>query len=306
MSARREPAVVTTIEGLRRELDAARSAGARVGLVPTMGYFHAGHRSLMRAARDENDVVVVSLFVNPTQFAPDEDLACYPRDFDGDRAACGAEGVDLLFAPPVEEMYPGGTRTTVHVEGLTAGLCGRSRPHHFDGVTTVVAKLFSITGPCRAYFGRKDAQQVAVIRTLVRDLNFPVEVVACPLVRESDGLAMSSRNAYLTPSDRVAATALYRGLRSVASAVESGGRDAEVLRADLAAQLDATAGVELEYAEVVDAETLEPVPTLGGDVLVAVAARVGATRLIDNVTLHVTAAAVAVDLGTVTHHEEKR
>ena len=176
----------------------------RVGFVPTMGYFHDGHRSLMRAARAADDLVVVSLFVNPTQFGAGEDLSRYPRDPEGDAAIAAAEGVDVLFLPEVEEVYPEGARTTVHVEGLTDNLCGASRPGHFDGVTTVVAKLFSMVGPCRAYFGRKDAQQLAVIRRMTADLNFPVEVVGCPLVREADGLAMSSRNAYLAPDGRAA------------------------------------------------------------------------------------------------------
>jgi pantoate--beta-alanine ligase len=204
---------VERIAGVRGACDGARGRGASVGLVPTMGAFHEGHRSLMRAARAANDFVVVSLFVNPTQFAPTEDLAAYPRDLERDAAIAAAEGADVLFTPPVDEMYRAGARTTVHVEGLTDVLCGASRPGHFDGVTTVVTKLFSIVGPCRAYFGRKDAQQLAVVRRMTADLDLPVEVVGCPLVREYDGLAMSSRNAYLSPDDRAAATVLRRGRR---------------------------------------------------------------------------------------------
>src|SRR6478609_6883552 len=221
---------VTTIDEVRAACDAARAAGRTVGFVPTMGFFHEGHRSLMRAARAANDFVVVSLFVNPTQFGPDEDLGAYPRDPDGDRAVTEAEGVDLLFTPTIDEMYAAGARTTVHVDGLTERLCGASRPGHFDGVTTVVAKLFSIVGPSRAYFGRKDAQQLAVIRRMATDLDLPVEVVGCPLVRETDGLALSSRNAYLTADGRRAATALSRALFLASEAAANGERDAVALR----------------------------------------------------------------------------
>ena len=211
-----------------------RARGGTVGLVPTMGFFHEGHRSLMRAARAENDVVVVSLFVNPTQFGPTEDLDAYPRDLAGDTAVAAAEDVDVLFAPSVAEMYPDGAATTVHVAGLTDGLCGASRPGHFDGVTTVVAKLFSIVGPCHAYFGRKDAQQLAVVRRMAADLDLPVQVVGCPLVREPDGVAMSSRNAYLVADDARAATVLVRALRCAADAVLAGERDARRVRSVLA------------------------------------------------------------------------
>ncbi|HUV11495.1 MAG TPA: pantoate--beta-alanine ligase, partial [Acidimicrobiia bacterium] len=193
---------VRTVADVRDACGGWRTAGGIVGLVPTMGAFHDGHRSLMKAARAECDRVVVSLFVNPTQFAPNEDLAAYPRDPEGDRALAESIGVDLLFAPTFEEMYPEPGRTTVHVAGLTARLCGADRPTHFDGVTTVVTKLFSITGPCRAYFGRKDAQQLAVVRRMTRDLDLPVEVIGCPLVRDPDGLAMSSRNAHLSVEER--------------------------------------------------------------------------------------------------------
>lgn len=284
---------------LRARTDEARSRGAQVGFVPTMGYFHAGHRSLMRRARAENDLVVVSLFVNPLQFAPSEDLGSYPRDPEGDAAVAEAEGVDVLFVPSVEEMYPRPTRTTVHVEGVTAGLCGRSRPTHFDGVATVVTKLFSMVGPCRAYFGRKDAQQLAMIRRMVEDLNLPVVVVGCPLVREPDGLAMSSRNSYLEPEDRKAAVVLSRALHAAADAVRDGIRSADAVR-DLVTRTIATEPrVRLDYVEVVDADDLTPVARLEGEVLVAVAAFVGRARLIDNMTVSVTANHVDVDLGVV-------
>ena len=249
---------VETIAETRAACDAARMTGMMVGFVPTMGFFHEGHRSLMRAARAANDFVVVSLFVNPTQFAPTEDLSTYPRDPEGDAAAAEAEGVDVLFMPTVSQMYPGDAVTTVHVDGLTRGLCARSRPTHFDGVTTVVAKLFSIVGPCRAYFGRKDAQQLAVVRRMATDLDLPVEVVGCPLVREPDGLAMSSRNAYLTADGRRAATVLSRALFLASEAAANGERDAAVLRRIVVDTIASEPAVRLDYAEVVDARTLEP------------------------------------------------
>jgi pantoate--beta-alanine ligase len=274
-----------TIADVRAACDAARRSGRTVGFVPTMGYFHEGHRSLMRAARDETDYVVTSLFVNPTQFAPTEDLAAYPRDPEGDTAVAAAEGVDVLFVPAVAEMYPDGARTTVHVEGLTDVLCGASRPDHFDGVTTVVAKLFSIIGPCRAYFGRKDAQQLAVIRRMTADLHLPVTVVGCPLVREPDGLAMSSRNAYLTADERAAAPVLSRALRAAGDAAVAGERRARALREVVLGVVASEPLVRLDYAEVVDAATLAPVARVETDVLVAVAAFLGRARLIDNVTI---------------------
>jgi pantoate--beta-alanine ligase len=302
-----EPAVVTRIADLRDRLEAARRRGAPgvggvprniVGFVPTMGAFHEGHRSLMRAARAAHDFVVVSLFVNPLQFGPTEDLDRYPRDLDGDLAVAAYEGVDLVFAPTVDEMYPDGPpATTVHVEGLADGLCGAGRPGHFDGVATVVTKLFSLVSPATAYFGRKDAQQLAVVRRLATDLCLPVEVVGCPLVRESEGLAMSSRNRNLTPDERAAATVLFRALTTGADLVLAGERDAGRLRRVVANVATTEELVCLEYAEVVDAASLQPLETVHGDVLVAVAARVGGVRLIDNVTLRVDAAGASVDPG---------
>jgi pantoate--beta-alanine ligase len=294
---------VATVSELRRVCETARAQGRTVGFVPTMGFFHDGHRSLMRAARAENDLVVVSLFVNPTQFAPTEDLSAYPRDLDGDTAQAEAEGVDLLFVPTVAEVYPGGECTTVHVAGITEVLCGASRPGHFDGVTTVVAKLFSMVGPCRAYFGRKDAQQLAVVRRMTRDLNIPVEVIGCPLVRENDGLAMSSRNAYLSDDDREAALVLSRSLFVLGEAVQRGERDCARLRALLDDVLGAEARVRVDYAAIVDAATLEPVDRLDraetSETLVALAAFVGRARLIDNVTISVSGEPATVDLGRV-------
>jgi pantoate--beta-alanine ligase len=291
--------IIRTIAEVRARCDVARRAGATVGLVPTMGAFHAGHRSLMAAAREECDLVVVSLFVNPTQFGPGEDLSGYPRDEVGDAAAADAEGVDVLFAPTVEEMYPDEPRTTVHVAGLTDRMCGAHRPGHFDGVTTVVTKLFSIIGPCRAYFGRKDAQQLAVVRRMTSDLDLPVEVIGCPLVREPDGLAMSSRNAYLTAEERAAATVLSRALRS-AAAVASAGASTQDLRARIRRDVAAEPLVQLEYVETVDAVTLEPCADVCGVVLVALAARVGKARLIDNCTITVAEdGTTSADLGVL-------
>lgn len=294
---------VETIADARTACDAARRAGKTVGFVPTMGYFHEGHRSLIRVARSANDFVVVSLFVNPTQFGPTEDLSKYPRDPEGDAAAAEAEGVDLLFMPTAAEMYPTkprGVRTTVHVDGLTTGLCAGTRPTHFDGVTTVVAKLFSIVGPCRAYFGRKDAQQLAVVRRMTTDLDLPVEVVGCPLVREPDGLAMSSRNAFLTAEGRHAATVLSRALFLASEAAANGERDAAVLRAVVVDTIATEPAVRLDYAEVVDAVTLEPVEHVATDTLIAVAVFVGTTRLIDNATLAWHDHVLTADLGVLT------
>ena len=290
----------TPVSEVRAECDAARAAGKRVGFVPTMGYFHEGHRSLMRAAAADNELVVVSLFVNPTQFAPTEDLSTYPRDPDGDAAVAAAEGVDVLFVPSVDEMYPAGARTTVHVDGLTTGLCAASRPGHFDGVTTVVAKLFAMVGPCRAYFGRKDAQQLAVVTRMTTDLDLPVDVVGCPLVREPDGLAMSSRNSYLDATHRTAATVLSRALFAASELAVGGERDAATLRRTLVEVIGSEPQLRLDYAEVVDAGTLEPVDRVTGDTLLAVAAFAGSTRLIDNVTLAVRNGVLTADVGVLT------
>ena len=288
---------VDRIADLRAACDDARAANQRVAVVPTMGFLHEGHRSLMRAARAAHDFVVVTIFVNPLQFGPNEDLDVYPRDLAGDLAACRAEGVDCVFTPSVAEMYPRPPLTTVHVADLTDGLCGAARPTHFDGVTTVVAKLFSIVGACSAYFGRKDAQQLAVITRMADDLNLPVEVVGCPIVREPDGIAMSSRNAYLSPEDRAAAAVLSRSLRAAVDAIAAGERDtarvARLVRDIVAAE----PRVEIEYAEVRDAHELTPESKLEGSVLIALAARVGATRLIDNALVNIDGSRFTFDLG---------
>lgn len=287
-----------TISDLSAECDRARAQGLRVGLVPTMGFLHEGHRSLMRAARAASDLVVVTIFVNPLQFGAGEDLDRYPRDLSGDLSICDQEGVDAVFAPSVAEMYPSGRPlTSVRVAGLTSGLCGAARPTHFDGVATVVTKLFAITGPCSAFFGKKDAQQLAVIARLVEDLNLPVRVVGCPIVREADGLALSSRNAYLSAVQRTAALVLSHALGAAAAAIRAGERDASAI-VDLVRGIVAKEPeVALEYVEVRDARELTPLRVLDGDVLVALAARVGETRLIDNVVLFVSGAEVHADLG---------
>lgn len=280
--------ILRTIAEVRAAVREAKEAGRTVGLVPTMGAFHEGHLSLMRAARERNDLVVVSLFVNPTQFAANEDLSTYPRDEARDSALAEAEGVDVLFAPDAAEIYPGGFATNIHVAGITEVLDGASRgPHHFDGVATVVAKLFGIVRPDVAYFGQKDAQQVLVVRRVVRDLDLDVRIVACPIVRESDGLAMSSRNVYLDEDARVRATALNRALDAADAAHRAGERDGILSAAH--AVLSA-AGIDAEYLELRDAETLRPVTAVERDALLLVAARVGAARLIDNHLLTATSA----------------
>jgi pantoate--beta-alanine ligase len=272
---------VRTIAELRATL---AQAPRPVGLVPTMGFFHDGHLSLMRAARAANETVVVSLFVNPTQFGPNEDLDAYPRDEARDLALAEAEGVDIVFAPPVDEVYPAGFDTSVEVGGLTEPLDGAARPGHFKGVTTIVTKLLNMVGPDAAYFGQKDAQQALVIKKLVGDLNMPVRIEVCPTVRESDGLALSSRNAYLSGEERDRALALSRALRAAEKAVERGDVDAAAVIAAARHELD-EAGIEPEYLELRSATDLTPAERVNGSTLLAVAARVGRARLIDNTML---------------------
>jgi pantoate--beta-alanine ligase len=274
---------VTTITELRETLDRERARGRTVGFVPTMGYLHDGHASLMRAARAETGLVTASVFVNPLQFGPGEDLEAYPRDLDRDTALAAEAGVDLLFAPAAEEMYPTPVLTTVSVAGVSAPLEGASRPTHFAGVATVVAKLFSIVGPCRAYFGAKDWQQVAVVRRMARDLSMPVEVVACPTLREPDGLAMSSRNVYLSPDERAAAPVVYRALRAGAAAIGAGERDPAAVRDLMAGIIEAEPLAELDYAAVVDADSFTVPDPLAGNLRLLAAVRFGRARLIDNV-----------------------
>jgi pantoate--beta-alanine ligase len=259
--------LIETVEGFRKSLDAARAAGQRVGLVPTMGYLHDGHASLMARARAECDVVASTIFVNPLQFGANEDLDSYPRDLDRDRALAEANGVDVLFVPATDEMYPDRVLTSINVAEVSEGLEGASRPTHFAGVATVVAKLFNIAGPCRAYFGEKDWQQLQVVRRMVHDLSFPVEVVACPTVREADGLAMSSRNARLSPEQRAAAPVLHSALTAAAA-------DLATAREVMAALINAEPLAALDYAEVVETET---------EYRLVVAVRFGSVRLIDNI-----------------------
>jgi pantoate--beta-alanine ligase len=270
---------------MRAASHAARRAGKRLGFVPTMGALHEGHLSLVRAARSSCDALAASIFVNPTQFAPNEDLGKYPRPFERDRELLEREGVELLFAPSVEEMYPAGAVTWVTVEGLSDKLDGRSRPGHFRGVATVVAKLFHIVEPDAAFFGQKDAAQVAIIRRMVRDLNLPMEIVVCPIVRESDGLAMSSRNAYLDADQRKRALALHRALTRVQRMADGGERKTSELVAAGRAEFTGKSSVRLDYFEIVDPDTLDPVDSISSGALVAVAAFVGSTRLIDNILL---------------------
>jgi pantoate--beta-alanine ligase len=277
--------IFKSAEEMRSACRAAKRANQRIGLVPTMGALHEGHLSLVRAAREQSKVVVVSIFVNPTQFGPNEDFSKYPRSFERDCELLEKEEVDLLFAPSVEEMYPGGIATWVTVEGLSDKLCGRSRPGHFRGVTTVVAKLFNIVEPDLAFFGHKDAAQLAIIRRLVRDLHFPVQIVGCPIVRESDGLAMSSRNAYLDPQQRRSALVLYRSLMEVQKGFEQGEHNAAKLIEAGKRVFESEPAVRLDYLDIVDADTLEAAEDVWGLMLVAVAAFVGTTRLIDNIVL---------------------
>jgi pantoate--beta-alanine ligase len=281
------PLTVPTIDALRAALDGHRAAGRTVGFVPTMGFLHEGHASLMDAARSATDVVVTSIFVNPLQFGPTEDLDAYPRDLSADTALAERCGVDLLFVPATAEMYPSPMRTTVSVSGVSEPLEGRTRPTHFDGVATVVAKLFSIVGPCRAFFGEKDFQQLAVVRRMVHDLSLPIDVVGCPTVREPDGLAMSSRNAYLTPAERAAAPVVHAALQAGRAAVLAGERDAARVRQVMADVIGAEPLAELDYAEVVDVATFEERDPLVGSLRLLAAVRFGRARLIDNLGVEV-------------------
>ncbi len=265
----------------------ARQRLKRVALVPTMGALHAGHGELIARAVRDCDFVVVSIFVNPLQFGPGEDLAAYPRDLEADLEFLATRAVDLVFAPGVEQMYPQPFLTTVHVSRLTERFEGAARPGHFDGVTTVVTKLLAILGPCRAYFGEKDFQQLVVVKKLVADLNLPVEVVACPTVREEDGLALSSRNRYLSPAEREAATVLYRSLLQGSAEIAAGERDPEVVAGAMEQVIAAEPLARLDYAAVVDPVTLEVPPFIRGEVRLLVAAKVGPARLIDNLAVEV-------------------
>ena len=272
--------IIETADEMRAWSYARRAEGNWIGFVPTMGALHEGHASLMRASVEQNDASVLSIFVNPTQFAPHEDYNRYPRTFEVDCELAERIGIDAVYAPRVERMYPFNYATYVEVERLTQGLCGRSRPTHFRGVTTVVTKLFHAVCPHRAYFGQKDAQQAAVIRRMTRDLDFGIEIVVLPIVREPDGLAMSSRNVYLSAEERARALCLSRGLSEARRLLESGERRVDAI---VDAVRNAMSGVQIDYIELVDADEMQPVSEIRGRVLLAVAAYVGQTRLIDNI-----------------------
>lgn len=288
--------ILRTIDEAHAACRAVRREGKRLGVVPTMGALHNGHLSLVRTARRQSDVVAATIFVNPLQFGPSEDYTRYPRTFERDCQQLEAEGVSLVFAPATEEMYPPAATTFVEVAGLSDKLEGRSRPGHFRGVTTVVAKLFHITEPDVAFFGQKDAQQVAIIRRMVLDLDMDIEIVVCPIVRESDGLALSSRNTYLDPQQRKSATVLYRALMRVQTLADTGEHRAARLAEAGRQVVSEEPGVHLDYLEVVDPETLDPVEDISRGALVPIAAKVGSTRLIDNILLHGVGEATAPDL----------
>lgn len=279
---------LSTKEELRAAIKQHLAANHTIGFVPTMGYLHDGHLSLIRKARSENDIVVVSVFVNPTQFGPNEDLDAYPRDHQRDQALMEAEKTDIAFFPTADALYPDGYSTYVQVEGdITESLCGRSRPGHFRGVATIVTKLFNLVCPTKAYFGQKDAQQVAVIIRMVTDLDMDLEIVPCPTVRESDGLAMSSRNTYLSPEHRGQVPGIYRALQDARAAMDAGERKVPEVVRIVRDGISAIAEADIEYIEVVNAHTLSPLETIGGPVLLAVAVQLGNTRLIDNIQIEV-------------------
>jgi pantoate--beta-alanine ligase len=274
--------VAQTVAQTRQMVKEWKSQGLTVGLVPTMGYLHEGHQSLIKKAVEENDRVVVSIFVNPIQFAPNEDLATYPRDLEADKKLCESTGASLIFHPTPEEMYPSGFSTSVAMEGLTKELCGKTRPTHFGGVCTVVSKLFNIVKPDKAYFGQKDAQQLAIVKRMVRDLNFDLEIVGCPIVREPDGLAKSSRNTYLSKDERQAALILSKAISLGQEMVQNGEKSAQAVIKAMTDKINTEPLAKIDYVNAVDALTIEPVEEIKGEVLVAIAVYIGKTRLIDN------------------------
>lgn len=271
-----------TVLEVREQVKAWKKEGLTVGFVPTMGYLHEGHRSLMEAARKENDKVVVSIFVNPMQFGPTEDLESYPRDLEADARLCEGVGVDLIFHPEPEEMYEQGFCSYVDMNGLTTELCGQTRPTHFRGVQTVVLKLFNIVTPDNAYFGQKDAQQLAVIRRMVADLNVGVKITGCPIIREEDGLAKSSRNTYLNPEERQAALVLSKGLKEGKALIDAGEKNAEAVKSAIRQVIEKEPLAKIDYVEVVDFDTITKTDVIGERTLVAIAVYIGKTRLIDN------------------------
>ncbi len=279
--------VYKNIDEIKAYLRKQQKDGKTIGFVPTMGYLHKGHLSLIEKAAGENDIVVVSVFVNPTQFGAGEDFERYPRDLERDIALAAEAGADVLFAPEAEEMYPAGYQTYVEVEEITKHLCGKSRPGHFRGVATVVTKLFNIVGPERAYFGQKDAQQAIVIKRLVKDLNMDVSIVVCPIIREKDGLAMSSRNVYLNQEERKQALVLWQSLNHCKTLIEKGERNAAKLKDEIENMIRGKPLARIDYVSIVDAETLEEVDILKSKTLVALAVKFGKTRLIDNILVEV-------------------
>lgn len=278
----KEMKVVHTIQEVRDFVKSQRAEGKSIGFVPTMGYLHEGHLSLMKRAKEDNDVVVVSIFVNPMQFGPNEDLDSYPRDLEHDAKLCESVGVSLIFHPEPEEMYAPDFTSFVDMDGVTKELCGKSRPIHFRGVCTVVNKLFNIVTPDRAYFGQKDAQQLAVIRRMVRDLNMDIQIVGCPIVREEDGLAKSSRNTYLSAKERKAALVLSRAVRLGEQMAKDGEKEAAKIEAAMRELIEAEPLAKIDYVSIVNAVSIEPVETLQGEILGAIAVYIGKTRLIDN------------------------
>lgn len=284
--------ITRTIAETRAALAHARAQGNRIGFVPTMGYLHEGHLRLIDIARQHSDFVVVSIFVNPTQFGPHEDFASYPRDFERDRKLCEARGTDLIFAPEVSEIYPERSLITFQIEKLADRLCGARRPGHFNGVVLVVSKLFNIVQPDIAVFGQKDAQQLIIIKRLVQDLNFPVRIIAAPTVREPNGLAMSSRNVYLSPTQRAQSTVLYKSLQRAKALIESGERDPQQIIAEMRKLIATVSEAKIDYIEIVRVSDLQPIEKLDGLVLIALAVYFGKARLIDNIILDVSDRAV--------------
>lgn len=278
--------IVSTVNDVRNTVKEWKSQGFKVGLVPTMGFLHEGHLSLIKKAVSENDKVVVSIFVNPTQFGPNEDFEAYPRDLNKDAALCEEAGADLIFHPEPEEMYPDGFCSNVNMTGLTDALCGKSRPIHFQGVCTVVSKLFNITSPDNAYFGEKDAQQLAVIRRMVKDLNFDIKITGCPIIREEDGLAKSSRNTYLNPEERQAALVLSKAVNCGKRLVNDGEKNSAAILREMKSIIENEPLARIDYVEIVDMNTMRNIDTIKGDVLCAMAVYIGKTRLIDNFICH--------------------
>lgn len=274
--------IASTVNDVRNTVKEWKKNGLKVGLVPTMGFLHEGHLSLIKKAVLENDKVVVSVFVNPTQFGPNEDFEAYPRDLNKDAALCEEAGADLIFHPEPEEMYPDGFCSSVNMTGLTDALCGKSRPIHFQGVCTVVSKLFNIVAPDNAYFGEKDAQQLAIIKRMVKDLNFDIKITGCPIIREEDGLAKSSRNTYLNPEERQAAIVLSKAVKCGRSLVEGGEKDSAVILKEMKSIIENEPLARIDYVEIVDMNTMKNIDKVKGDVLCAMAVYIGKTRLIDN------------------------